>query len=184
LLTGEVDAIQDLSVRDVARVEGDNRFKVISRPSLLNLVLMLDYRDKSPTIPLPVNPMKDVRVRRAIAHAIDVKTIQRVVMNGLSTPSEQYVPASHVGYVKGLNFQEIYAFNLDKAKALMKEAGHEKGFAITLDASNNRYVNDEQIAQAIAGMLAKINVNVTLNLIRNRISSPTSESRRRNRVSS
>ncbi len=165
LLTGEVDAIQDLSVRDVPRVEADNRFKVVSRSSLLNLVLMLDYRDKSPTIPLPVNPLKDIRVRQAISRAIDVKTIQRVVMNGLSTPSEQYVPSSHLGYVKGLNFQEIYAFDLDKAKALMKEAGYDKGFTMTLDASNNRYVNDEQIAQAIAGMLAKINITVNLNLI-------------------
>ena len=47
-----------------------------------------DYRDKSPTIDLPVNPMKDIRVREAIARAIDVDTIVKVIMNGLATPSD------------------------------------------------------------------------------------------------
>jgi peptide/nickel transport system substrate-binding protein len=165
LLTGEVDVIQDLAVRDVDRVKADDKFNLLTRPSLLNLVLALDYRDKSPTIDLPVNPMKDVRVREAMARAIDVDTIIKVIMNGLATPSDQYVPASHIGYVDGLNFREVYPFDLEKAKALMKEAGYEKGFTVTLDASNNRYVNDQNIAQALAGMLAKIGVTVNLNLM-------------------
>ena len=86
-------------------------------------------------------------------------------MNGLATPSDQYVPASHIGYVDGLNFRETYPFDLEKAKSLMKEAGYEKGFTMSLDATNNRYVNDQQIAQALAGMLAKIGVTVKMNLM-------------------
>ncbi|MFY8101745.1 MAG: ABC transporter substrate-binding protein, partial [Allorhizobium sp.] len=53
LLTGGVDVIQDLSVRDVAGVQANPNFKVVTRPSLLNLVIALDTRDKSPTIDLP-----------------------------------------------------------------------------------------------------------------------------------
>jgi len=165
LLTGEVDVIQDLAVRDVDRLKANENFNLITRPSLLNLVLALDYREKSPTIDLPVNPMKDVRVREAIARAIDVDTIVKVIMNGLATPSDQYVPSSHIGYVDGLNFREQYPFDVDKAKALMKEAGYEGGFTMTLDATNNRYVNDQHIAQALAGMLAKIGITVQLNLM-------------------
>jgi peptide/nickel transport system substrate-binding protein len=165
LLTGEVDVIQDLAVRDVDRVKNNAKFNLITRPSLLNVVLALDYRDKSPTIDLPVNPMKDVRVREAIARAIDVDTIIKVIMNGLATPSDQYVPASHIGYVDGLNFRKVYPFDLTRAKALMKAAGYENGFTMTLDATNNRYVNDQQIAQALAGMLAKIGITVNLNLM-------------------
>ena len=165
LLSDEVDVIQDLAVRDVDRVKANNNFTVITRPSLLNLVLALDYRDKSPTIDLPVNPMKDVRVREAMARAIDVDSIIKVIMNGLATPSDQYVPASHIGYVEGLNFRDAYPFDLEKAKALLKEAGYEKGFTVTLDATNNRYVNDQQIVQALAGMLAKIGVTVNMNLM-------------------
>ncbi len=165
LLTGQVDAIQDLAVRDVDQLKANDRIKVITRPSLLNLVLAIDMRDKSPTIDLPVNPMKDRRVREAMVRAIDVHAIQKVVMNGLSTPSEQYVPSSHLGYVKDLSFRTLYPFDLDKAKALMKEAGYEKGFTVTLDATNNRYVNDGSIAQALASMLAKIGITLNLNLM-------------------
>lgn len=165
LLTGEVDIIQDLAVRDADRIKSDDKLNLITRPSLLNVVLALDYREKSPTIDLPVNPMKDVRVREAIARAIDVDTIDRIIMNGLATPSDQYVPSSHIGYVDGLDFRKVYPFDLEKANALMKEAGYANGFTMALDATNNRYVNDQQIAQALAGMLAKIGITVQLNLM-------------------
>jgi peptide/nickel transport system substrate-binding protein len=165
LLTGGVDVIQDLSVRDVASVRANNAFNVITRPSLLNIVLALDTRDKSPTIDLPVNPMKDRRVREAIARAINVEAIRTVVMNGFSTASDQYVPSSHLGYVPGLNFRQEYPFDLDKARALMKEAGFEKGFTMTLDTTNNRYVNDGAIAQALASMLSRIGITLNLNLM-------------------
>ncbi|MDX5357477.1 MAG: ABC transporter substrate-binding protein [Rhodobacterales bacterium] len=165
LLTGEVDIVQDLSVRDVERVKREADYSVITRPSLLNLVLALDTRDKSPTIPLDVNPMKDRRVREAIARAIDVNAIQRAIMNGLSTPSEQYVPATHLGYLPGASFREMYPFDVARARELMAEAGHAGGFKMTLDATNNRYVNDQQIAQALAQMLAQIGITLDLNLM-------------------
>jgi peptide/nickel transport system substrate-binding protein len=52
-----------------------------------------------------------------------------------------------------------------KAKKLLAEAGYPNGFDVTLDCPNNRYVNDERICTAIAGMLAKIGVRVTLTAI-------------------
>ncbi len=165
LLTGGVDVIQDLSVRDVAVVQANAAFKVVTRPSLLNLVLAIDVRDKSPTIDLPQNPMKDRRVREAIVRAINVDAIRTAVMNTFSTPSDQYVPSSHLGFVPGLDFRKTYPFDLGKANALMKEAGFEKGFTMTLDTTNNRYVNDAAIAQGLAGMLARINITLNLNLM-------------------
>jgi peptide/nickel transport system substrate-binding protein len=164
LLTGEVDVIQDLAVRDVDRVKADDKFTVITRPSLLNIVLGMDTRAVSPTIEGP-NPMTDQRVREAIARAIDVDAINSVVMNGLATPSTQFVPASHLGYVEGMNFREMYPLDIEKAKALLAEAGYPDGFTMTLDATNNRYVNDGQIAQALASMLAKIGVTLNLNIM-------------------
>lgn len=164
LLTGEVDIVQDLAVRDVQRVKDTDGFEVVTRPSLLNLVLALDVRRKSPTIKGD-NPMTDRRVREAMARAIDVATISRVIMNGLSTPSAQYVPESHVGYLKGADFHQMYPYDVERAKELMAEAGFADGFTLTLDATNNRYVNDAQIAQALASMLARINVKLVLNLM-------------------
>lgn len=164
LLTGEVDVIQDLAVRDVDRVKKEGGFSVITRPSLLNVVLAMDMREESPTIE-GKNPMTDQRVRAAIAQAIDVDAINKIVMNGLATPSDQYVPSSHIGHVDGMNFREMYPLDIDGAKALMAEAGYADGFTMTLDATNNRYVNDAQIAQALASMLAKINIDLQLNIM-------------------
>ncbi|WP_299961023.1 ABC transporter substrate-binding protein [uncultured Roseobacter sp.] len=164
LLTGEVDVIQDLAVRDVERVKSEGDFNVLTRPSLLNVVLAMDTRAQSPTIE-GENPMTDVRVRQAIAHAIDVDAINKIVMNGLATPSDQFVPSSHIGYVEGMNFREMYPLDVEKAKSLLSEAGHPDGFTMTLDATNNRYVNDAQIAQALASMLAKIGVTLELNIM-------------------
>lgn len=165
LLTGEVDVIQDVAVRDVERVEQDENIEVLTRPSLLNVVLAMDTREKSPTIDLDKNPMTDRRVREAIARAIDVDAINQIVMNGLATPSDQYVPASHLGYVEGMNFREMYGHDVEKASELMADAGYADGFTMTLDATNNRYVNDAQIAQALASMLAKINIDLQLNIM-------------------
>ncbi|WP_292291487.1 ABC transporter substrate-binding protein [Marivita sp.] len=164
LLTGEVDVIQDLSVRDVERVKSEEGFKVLTRPSLLNVVLAMDTRAESPTIE-GENPMTDQRVREAIARAIDVDAINQIVMNGLATPSDQFVPSSHIGYVDGMNFREMYPLDIEKAQELMAEAGYADGFTMTLDATNDRYVNDAQIAQALASMLAKINIDLQLNIM-------------------
>jgi peptide/nickel transport system substrate-binding protein len=164
LLTGEVDVIQDLAVRDVERVQREENIEVITRPSLLNVVLAMDTRAKSPTIEGP-NPMTDQRVRQAIAQAIDVESINSIVMNGLATPSTQFVPASHTGYVDGMNFREMYPFDVEKSKALLTEAGYPDGFTLTLDATNDRYVNDAQIAQALASMLAKVGITLELNIM-------------------
>jgi peptide/nickel transport system substrate-binding protein len=164
LLTGEVDIIQDLAVRDVERVRAEEGFKVLTRPSLLNLVLAMDMRAESPTIE-GENPMTDRRVREAIARAIDTDAINQIVMNGLASPSEQYVPESHTGHVDGMSFREMYPYDVERAKELMEEAGYGDGFTMTLDATNDRYVNDAQIAQALASMLAQIGVDLQLNIM-------------------
>ncbi|WP_416356187.1 ABC transporter substrate-binding protein [Aureimonas phyllosphaerae] len=164
LLTGELDVVQDLAVRDIDRVKAESGVTVETRPSLLNILLALDVREASPTIS-GKNPMTDRRVREAMARAIDVAAIDRVIMNGLATPSAQFVPESHLGYVEGADFRQMYPFDLERAKALMAEAGVPDGFAVTLDATNNRYVNDAQVAQALTSMLGKIGIQLKLNLM-------------------
>jgi peptide/nickel transport system substrate-binding protein len=165
LLTGELNVVQDLAVRDVERVEREEGITVLTRPSLLNILLAMDVREKSPTVPLDKNPMTDRRVREAIARAIDVATIDRVIMNDLATPSAQFVPESHVGYVDGADFRAMYPYDVARAKELMAEAGYADGFTMTLDATNNRYVNDAQIAQALTSMLSQIGIDLKLNMM-------------------
>ena len=65
----------------------------------------------------------------------------------------------------GESFRKMYPFDLKKAGELMAEAGYADGFTVTLDTTNNRYVNDQQIAQALASMLGKIKIDLKLNLM-------------------
>jgi peptide/nickel transport system substrate-binding protein len=162
LLTGEVDLIEDIPVRDVDRMEKAEGIQVLECPGRRLIYLHIDAnREPTPGVPGPVNPMKDVRVRRAISLGIDRETIVKVTMNGSGYPTGQMLLEGKRGFLKGLPVPE---YNPDRARELLKEAGWEKGFKVKLDAPNGRYPNDAQIAQAIASQLAKIGVEIDLML--------------------
>ena len=101
---------------------------------------------------------KDPRVRQAIVYATNNAGIVEKIMKGFATPAAQQSPLGYAGYNPALTPR----YDLAKAKELMKEAGFEKGFTVTAIAPNNRYVNDEKIAEAFAAMLSKINIKVDL----------------------
>ena len=158
LLTGEVDLIEDIPVRDVDRMEKAEGIKVVERPGMRLIYMHIDAnREPTPGIAGDVNPMKDVRVRRAMSLGIDRETIVKVTMNNNGYPTGQMLLEGKRGFLKDLPVPE---YNPDKAKELLKEAGWEKGFKVKLDAPNGRYPNDAQVAQAIASQLAKIGVEI------------------------
>lgn len=94
---------------------------------------------------------------------MDLNAIQRVVMDGLSFPTGMIAAPTVLGSTPELD--EPYGFDLDKARALMAEAGYPDGFSVQLDCPNNRYVNDEKICQAAVGLLARIGVDVKLDAV-------------------
>ncbi len=163
LLSGDVDFINAVPVRDAERIANNDDLDLIKKPSLRLIYLHLDgWRDKSPTIDLPENPLQDLRVRQAIYYGINVEAIVEFTMNGHAYPAEQYVQSTHLGYVEGV---ERYPYDPEKARELLAEAGYPNGFTVTLDSPNDRYVNDAQVAQAIASQLSKIGINIELNLM-------------------
>ncbi len=157
LLTGEVDIVEDVPVRDVERVKGTSDFEVVDRPSERLIYLHVDaYRDKGPGIIEPeANPLKDIRVRKALSMAINRDTIVKVIMNGNAYATNQLVLKGKRGYIDDLPAAE---FSPEEAKKLLTEAGYPNGFKLYLDAPNGRYVNDGQVAQAIAGQLTKVGI--------------------------
>lgn len=165
LLSGEVQLIIDVPVRDVARIKADPKVDVASRDSSRVIFLQMDQnREMSPKLESPTgkNPFMDVRVRRAFYLGINEEAIAKHVMNDFALPIGQMYPASIFGYDKDLKRP---AFDPQKAKALLKEAGYPDGFSVTLDSPNDRYVNDEQSAQAIAADLSRIGIKVKVNAI-------------------
>ena len=162
LLTGEIDLAMDIPVRDIKRVEDAKNLDLVTQPSLRVIYMHIDgHRSPTPAINLSKNPMTDIRVRQAISLAIDRKTIVRVAMNNNAYPTGQMVVKGIRGYLDDMGVPE---HNPEKAKKLLKEAGYEKGFTVSLDAPNGRYVNDAQVAQALASQLSKIGLTIDLRL--------------------
>jgi len=77
------------------------------------VVVSIDDREKRQTIAIDKNPLVDRHVCEAMISAIDTSAINQVIMKGLSTPSDQYVPASHTGHVDGASFRSMYPFDLN-----------------------------------------------------------------------
>ena len=150
LLAGDVDFIAPVPPTDVARVKSDPCCTLITMPSKRVLTFELNQNR--------VTAFKDPRVRLAINYAINREGIAEKIMRGFATAAGELSPPSYAGYDPAL----VPRHDLDKAKALMKEAGYENGFSVTMMAPNNRYIEDARIAEAVAAMLAKINVKVDL----------------------
>lgn len=106
------------------------------------------------------NPLKDLKVRKAIYHAIDVGTIRDRIMRGKAEPTNLLLAPTTQGFVPELN--ERGPFDPEMSKALLAEAGYPDGFTVGLDCPNDRYVNDEAICQAVVSMLARIGIKVDL----------------------
>lgn len=150
LLSGDVDFIAPVPPNDLERVREDDNAKLVTMTGT-RIIYFYMNQDR-------VEPFKDKRVRQAFAYAINQEGIADRLMKGFATPAAQFSPEGYAGHNPELKPR----YDLEKAKQLMAEAGYEDGFEITMMAPNNRYVNDAKIAQAIAAMLARINVTVDL----------------------
>ena len=150
LLSGDVDFITPVPPQDFQRIEKDPKVKLVTFPGGRIITVQLNEKRR--------DEFKDVRVRQAIVYAINNVGIAEKIMKGTATPAGQQSPKGYMGYNPALKPR----YDLKKAKELMKQAGLANGFECTMIAPNNRYVNDEKIAEAVVSMLAKINIKVNL----------------------
>ncbi len=162
LLTGEVDLIEPVPVQDIERISADSKVGVKIGPELRTIFLNFDsFRDELKYSSVKgKNPFKDARVRKAFYQAVDIEAIKTKVMRGQGVPSAILI--SPLLFSRSGEFKR-HAYDVDAAKKLMVDAGYAEGFELRMDCPNDRYVNDAAICQAVAAMLARINVKVTLN---------------------
>ncbi len=160
LISGELDLAYPVPVQDWDRINSAAGAKALAGPEARTIFLGMDqWRDELLYSDVKgKNPFKDKRVRAAFAHAIDLDAIKQKVMRGASTPTGLMLAPQIDGYNKDMN--NPYKYDPEMSKKLLAEAGYGDGFSVTLDCPNNRYVNDEKICQAAAGMLAKVGIKV------------------------
>lgn len=169
LLRGEIDVAEAVPVVDIPRIEQSANARIIRKPGIRLIYLAFDTKRKvggpppegSPGIPEgQPNPFIDKRVRQAIYYGVNEDELLQYVMEGSGKAAAQLVPPQVFGYNPNL---ERYPYDPEKAKKLLAEAGFPNGFSVRLDTPNDRYINDEELAVAIAGQLAKIGIKVTVN---------------------
>ncbi|MEM6373196.1 MAG: ABC transporter substrate-binding protein [Pseudomonadota bacterium] len=163
LLSGDVDLINPVPIQDTARLSGNDGVKVFQ--GIEARVIMLGFPHEAGALKYDAgttdaNPFADVRVRRAVAHAINVPAILQTIMRGSAEPASQLVSGAMRGYSTGLSDRPAY--DPDAARSLLAEAGYADGFTFGLKCPNDRYLNDEAVCQAITGMLAQVGITATL----------------------
>lgn len=162
LISGELDLVYPIPVQDWKRLDEAEGVKALAGPEARTIFLGMDQgRDELLHSNIKgKNPFKDIRVRQAFAHALNLDAIKKKVMRGASTPTGLMIAPQINGFIPELNTP--YAYDPAKSKALLVEAGYPDGFEVTMDCPNNRYVNDEKICQAAVSMLAKVGIKVDL----------------------
>lgn len=162
LLSGQVDLIEPVPLQDVPRIKANPDLKMLQGPELRTIFLGMDQK-RDELLYSNVkgkNPFKDKRVRQAFYQAINIDLIKRVVMRGAATPTNLLLGPGINGFSPALNKRLPY--DPAASKKLLAEAGYPNGFEVGMNCPNNRYVNDAQICQAVAQMLAHVGVKVDL----------------------
>ncbi|BBK34870.1 peptide ABC transporter substrate-binding protein [Allostella humosa] len=162
LLSGQVDLIDYVPLTDIAGLKRNPRLALTDAVTTRIIFLAMDrHRDQPPLFtdrngaPLGRNPFHDLRVRQAIAKAIDRRALVERVMEGHAVATGQIVPEGFAGYSPALAAD---GHDPAGARRLLAEAGYPDGFGITLHAPRNRYPNDAQLAQAVGQMLARVGI--------------------------
>lgn len=147
---GEVELATGLPADNIAAFEADPNYTVFKEPSFFNYVGF--FNTLKP-------PLDDVKVRQALSYAIPYDDIIAIGANGLGTQSFGPVPA---GVFPWDNSVFRYSYDIEKAKALLTEAGHEGGgFSIRLTYAAENAV-EEAFAPLIKDSFAQIGVEVTI----------------------
>ncbi len=164
LLSGDVQMIETVPTSDIGNLSKDKKYALADKVS--NRVIYVHLNQRTDTPPpfvtakdgkaLEKNPFKDPRVRKALSMAVNRDAIAERIMEKRSVPAAQLLPDIFPGTSKKL---KPVKYDPAGAKKLLAEAGYPNGFALTLHGTNNRYINDANIVQAIAQFYSRAGID-------------------------
>jgi len=150
LQAGDVQVINDFTPQDAQLIRRDSRLVLIDPPSAG--FIRFDMNTQKP-------PFHDVRVRRAMAYAIDRDSIVKEIFSGLAKVAHSLVPSNAVGYV---DTYDVYRYDPAKAKQLLAEAGVPT-LTFTMSYGAGRYLMDKEVVEAVQAQLTKVGVTMRIN---------------------
>ncbi len=165
LLSGQAQFAEKLDPTDFARVRASARAYLSLVPGLRTMYLGLDVwraENSAGMAPGTKNPFMDIRVREAVAAAIDVPLIRDKIFDGAAEVAAQFTSPGLEAYDPAI---KPTPYDPARARRLLAEAGYPKGFSVRLDATNDRYLEDSLVAQAIGGLLGEVGITVAVNAI-------------------
>lgn len=158
LLAGDVDLVLDPKPQDLRRLSANRDLTVLNSPENRTIFLGMD-QSRNELVGSNIkgkNPLKDVRVRKALYQSIDMDAITRGIMRGLGQATGALVAPQVAGWTPEV--AKRLPYNVETAKHLMEEAGYPSGFEVDLACPKNRYIYDADICQAVMLMWARIGV--------------------------
>jgi peptide/nickel transport system substrate-binding protein len=162
LQNGEIDVAVNIPPHLADRIEKHPRTFLSTAPSIRTIQLMyythqMDAQHKATG---PYNgPTADKRVRRAIAHALDVDEIIRTVLDGKGVRLASMLTSMHFGFDPKLPPLKP---DLARARALLADAGFPNGLDVVLNSPQGRYVRDKEVAEAVGGQLTKAGIRTSV----------------------
>src|SRR6185436_6876531 len=152
LLSGEIDIMKDVPPHAVEMVDKSGKGKV--RTTVSSRINYLALTNLKP------GPMQDLRVRKAINHAVNVDELIQQVLRGRASRMCGPLSPINVDFVPGI---ECLKHDPARATALLKEAGVDPAkLQLTLDTPSGRYPLDKDVSQAIAAQLGRVGIKVNV----------------------
>jgi peptide/nickel transport system substrate-binding protein len=152
LRAGDVDVIAyDVTPENAKLLEKDRKFKVLNGYTTTEVILSTNNSRK---------PFDDVRVRRAMAYAIDRKALIEGAMSGYGVPIGSHMDPGNPYYV---DLTKTYPYNPQKARQLLAEAGYPDGFEAVLKLPE-RYAYAKRSGEIIADMLSQVGIRLKIEL--------------------
>lgn len=149
LLSGDIDCVPNMSSPEVLpRLKKDPNF-VIKYGSTEGETIMAMNNQRG--------PLQNKLVRQAISHAVNKMDIINAVYNGSAKPIGSHFSPNHPAYI---DLSQQYAFDPEKAKSLLKEAGFEDGFTLTLRIPPLAYA--QKSSEVIAYQLKQVGIKLLI----------------------
>jgi peptide/nickel transport system substrate-binding protein len=154
LLSGRADLIADPPISARGRIDRNPNARFETATGTRVMFVGLDAVQDS--------PLSNRQVRQALNYAVDKRAIIENLLFGLAEQTTTLLTDQDFGFNEDV---DPYPYDPERARELLEDAGYDDGFEITLDTVSGRYINDETVAQAIAGYLGEVGITVNVNVL-------------------